>query len=163
MRMKAADTPRIYQTVAESKSAWLITWRYFRDEMRDQPETVVAIFDSRTRPDYVLRRVEQLYVNSLSLAQQLAYADDRNALRSFEQARFVYGEYRDEIWCGLSPTLYARKVENLRVEADQFGAETLAWDELDHESARRELRAKNRLETDERDPEPAQHDTAESD
>jgi hypothetical protein len=132
-------------------SAWVVTWTYFAYD--DAPEEFVCIFDTKTRPDYVLRRVEQQYVSTrLSMLRQLQYADDRDSLAIHEQAHFVLGTYKNEIWCGLHPTLYARKVENIRIIRDTLGKEHLVWDDPDHTAAREEIMAqlaKTPIETEE--------------
>lgn len=119
-------------------SAWVVTWKYFANDRI--PEQFVCLFDAKTRPDYVLRRVEQQYVNQrLPLGRQLAYADNRDSLAIHEQAQYALGAYKSEIWCGLHPTLYARRVENIRAIRDNFGKEHLLWDNENHHAARAEI------------------------
>lgn len=132
--MESIDGRLLY----ELTSAWVVTWKYFSHE--DAPEQFVCIFESKTRPDYILRRIEQHYVSErLSFARQLAYADERDSLQIHEQAHYVLGTYKNEIWCGLHPTLYARKVETIRAIRDTMGKEQLVWDDTDHSAARAEI------------------------
>jgi hypothetical protein len=75
--------------------------------------------------------VEQIYVNErYSLSERIAYAKNRKTnpypayFGTFKNADCAW-----EVYCGHNPYLYARLVDDLKVELDSNGKEMLIWKE----------------------------------
>lgn len=98
-------------------------------EVEDQ---VAAILNYRTSPERVRRFVELLYASRFySYSEKLLFAKDRK--RNPYPAEFgaVNGlPWQGQVTCGHNPWLFARLVENLRVEVDEQGEEQLVWGEV---------------------------------
>ena len=92
---------------------------------------------SRLSPPDVRAFVEQLFADSFcSFAERLSYLDRPRRWHFRADFETVYGHTTpNRIKCGDNPFLYARLVENLRVEIDPDGFERLLWDELPYDTA----------------------------
>ena len=112
--------------------AWLITWDWAGDHAA-VGDPVVAVLSARTGAEDVRRYVERRYVEkTASLPEKLSYARYNRPQAPPYAAEFDRLEgvrFRGRIQCGHNPWLYARLVDNLRVETDATGNEVLSWDE----------------------------------
>jgi hypothetical protein len=110
--------------------AWLITWEWIGNHAEVENK-VAAVLRWRLHPKIVREIVEALYANRYSLSERLAVAE-HNGRNNPYPAR--YGDingapWEARIYCGHNPHLYARLVDNLRVEIDENGEEKLNWKE----------------------------------
>ncbi|OGJ64490.1 hypothetical protein A3C37_01770 [Candidatus Peribacteria bacterium RIFCSPHIGHO2_02_FULL_53_20] len=106
--------------------AWLITWEWIGDHAA-MPEKVVAILSPHWSDEKVREYVEVLYSNlTYSFSERMSYAK-RKKDNPYPAKFDMYG---GRIHCGHNPSLYARKVENLRVSSNEDGSESLSWDEI---------------------------------
>jgi len=105
--------------------AWLIT------EAPGITEKVVAVVNYRRSSSYVGQLMEQLYVlKHHDPSSWLEYAKS-GATRCAARPAVVDGIHRgEELWCGSGDRYFwARKVDNLRAETDEYGREHLLWTE----------------------------------
>ena len=90
-------------------------------------DPIVAILNYRLSGKRVREIIELIYVNECSsLGERLAYA--KNKKDNPYPAQFE-GNFEGRITCGHNPFLYARLVDDLRVEVDENGEEKLKWKE----------------------------------
>jgi hypothetical protein len=116
--------------------AWLVTWEWDGEHARVD-DKIAAVLNPRLSGDSVRKIVELLYVNAgLSIVERLAYA--RSARNTAYPAEFVGWE--GQIVCGSNPFLYARRVEDVRVEVGEDGEGDLQWSEQSREQTERALR-----------------------
>ena len=108
--------------------AWLVTWESTGYQSKAE---IVAIINYRYPPIKIKDIIELLYINNrLTLSERLKYAKNRKNNpypAEFESIKGV--PWQGRITCGHNPWLYARIVDNLRIEIDTEGNETLKWDE----------------------------------
>jgi hypothetical protein len=123
------------------RSAWLVT----RHRIVDQPKwEVAAIFSPRLGGTRVREFVELIYLTSgyFTLSEQLSMAWPRHGRIPYA-ARF--GQTKDgapwggEVLCGDDPYLRARLVDDLKVERDADGKETVVWKDRPRPSFASEL------------------------
>ncbi len=112
--------------------AWLITWCWIGDHAAvDDP--VVAILSARTGAEEVRRYVGRRYIEECaSLREKLSYARYNHPQEPPYQAEYerVGGvRHQGKIHCGHNPWLYARLVDDLRVEMDAAGNDVPKWTE----------------------------------
>ena len=112
--------------------AWLITWDWSGDHAA-VGDPVVAVLSARTGAEEVRRYVERRYVEeTASLREMLSYArynrPQKPCPAEFERLEGV--RFQGRIRCGPNPWLYARLVDNLRVEIDATGNDVLSCDEI---------------------------------
>ena len=113
--------------------AWLVTWEWAGDHAAED-EPVVAVLSARTSPEEVRRYVERCYIEkTASLPEKLSYARYNRPQKlphpaEFERVRGV--RFQGRITCGHNPWLHARKVDDLRVEADANGNDVPKWTEI---------------------------------
>jgi hypothetical protein len=110
--------------------AWLITWQG-SGKLAEAQKSIVAIMNSRISGDRMLKIVEQIYVNErYSLSERIAYAKNRKNnpypayFGTFKNAHCSW-----EVYCGPNPYLYARLVDDLKVDLNSDGKEVLTWKE----------------------------------
>ena len=102
--------------------AWLITWEWIGDHAKVENK-IVAILNYRRSGEYVRKITELLYANNcFSLRERVAYA--RNKRNNPYPAQIYSGE---RIHCGHNPYLYARLVDDLCVNIDENGEESITW------------------------------------
>jgi hypothetical protein len=111
--------------------AWLVTWEWGVDDFHKYTDTdrVAAIINPRRSGESVRQLVELLYVSKFyTLSQRMDWARAGNS----DLARFgsLNGTRWDgQIFCGHNPpTLYARRVDDFRIERDA-GGEKAVWTE----------------------------------
>lgn len=107
-------------------SAWLVTWEPSADLDRD---AIAAVFSSRTGAENVRRMVELLYSYSEHCAIDKI---NRGTLPSYNPhpATFVSISgvpWQGQIQCGYNPFLFARLVDELRIECKADGVEQAIW------------------------------------
>lgn len=109
--------------------AWLVTWEWTGEHARVK-NPIAMILSSRVSGKRVREMVEQIYVNATYiLSERAAYAE-----KKFNPYPAYYGDiesidYLDVIYCGHNPYLHARRVDDLRVEIDRNGKESMSWKE----------------------------------
>ena len=112
--------------------AWLITWDWAGDHAALE-DPVVTVLSARTGAEEVRRYVERRYVEeTASLREKLSYARYNRPQKPYpaEFERLEGVRFQGRIYCGHCPWLYARLVDNLRVESDATGIDVLSWDEI---------------------------------
>ena len=112
-------------------NAWLITWEMVGDWIKIKNENkVAAILNYRLSGEKVREIVELLYVNSYSLSTRLAYAKNKKSIHHRAEFHTLgRAPWTSRITCGYQPCLYARLVDDLSVQVDENGDETLSWKE----------------------------------
>jgi len=109
--------------------SWLITWEAEGDWVKIENK-VAAILNYRLEGDSVREIVELLYVNRYSLSARLAYAKNKKNIPRPAQFYTLGGvPWTGRITCGYQPCLYARLVDDIRVQTDDNGEEVLTWKE----------------------------------
>jgi len=103
--------------------AWLVTWDWIGDHARvEQP--IVTFLNYRRTPEQVREIVELLYMNSkYSFSERLAYTKRK------KDNPYPGVIERWMITCGHNPSLHARLVNDLKIEVDSDGKETVTWNE----------------------------------
>jgi hypothetical protein len=108
-------------------SAWLVTWEWCGDHAAVS-EKVAEILDPRISAERVRQIVELLYHREASLSEKVAW---RLLKRSQPYtADFVDIEgvrWESQVMCGHNPSLFARLVDDLTIEADAQGRESATW------------------------------------
>src|SRR5690606_36421892 len=100
--------------------AWLVTWDK-ASEYVTVDDSIVSILHSRLSPRRVGDFIEQLYADfTYTPSEKLARL--RNKKLNLYQAQISDGGI---VICGDNPFLYARIVQNLRVDTDLNGNQTL--------------------------------------
>ena len=111
--------------------AWLVTWKWFGTHAAVE-NPIVSILSVRLSENTVRRHVEQLYADlTYEYSERLDVA--RSAKKNMYPAKFVQisgVRWRGQIECGHNPHLFARTVEDIRVEIGDDGAENLVWNEI---------------------------------
>ena len=110
--------------------AWLITWEWQGGHAKVK-DNIASILNYRLSSERVLEIVELLYANNkYDLSERLAYAKNKkNNPYPAEYHRIKLIRYMGRITCGHNPWLYARVVDNIRIEHNNDGREILKWDE----------------------------------
>jgi len=110
--------------------AWLVTWEWVGDHARMENK-IAAILNYRLSPERAGEIVELIYVNEqFTLSERIAYAKSKGNNPYPAQFDSIHGvPWTARIICGHNPFLYARLVDDLRVEIDKSGKETLNWKE----------------------------------
>lgn len=109
-------------------SAWLVTWESTSPLDRNK---IVAVFRPQLAAEKIRQIVEALYSSSVYTDREKI----RWALKSKENpypAEFdrINGvPWQGRIHCGHNPYLFARLVDELRVESREDGSEETVWDE----------------------------------
>ena len=93
--------------------AWLITWEWLEEK-----EEIAAILNYRTSPEKVREIVELLYVNEYLIEEEkIAYAKNKKNTPYPAEFERIRGErWLGRIFCGPNPFLYARMVDDLKIE-----------------------------------------------
>ena len=115
--------------------AWLITWEWDGDHAKvDKP--LVAVLNHRLGAERVKEFVERFYISSCSSpAEMMAYAANKeeNPYPAQFNSVNVKGlgtvQWANQIICGHNPYIFARKVDDLRVEGDDTGQGKPVWNE----------------------------------
>ncbi len=105
-------------------SAWLITWESVGDWVKVENK-IAAILNYRLSGKTAHEIVELLYVNTLDLSTRVAYAKNKKNIYHHAESHTL----GNRITCGYQPCLYARLVDDLHVQVDENGEETLNWKE----------------------------------
>lgn len=111
--------------------AWLITWEWVGDHA-EPDRKVVAALNPRWSGTRVREHVEILHASMCySIAEQIGHANNRRFNPYPAEFTRVHGvPWHGRIHCGHNPSLYARLVNDLRVERDESGAEYPVWSEV---------------------------------
>jgi hypothetical protein len=122
------------------RKAWLVTWDWAGDHAAvPEQEVVAAILRPQTSPKTVKELMERLYAaHEFSAADKLSaltynpYPAHFGSLTVNERlpsgaTRPLTAPFVGQIYCGHNPFLYARLVDNLRVD-NEVGI-GLSWDE----------------------------------
>ena len=108
--------------------AWIITWDNAQGTGDD---SVVMVLNGRMGTKRVRWYVEMMYIEKMSSdAEKYDSARPKKRRRiafPAEETRTINGEAH--IHCGHNPWLFARLVDDLRVEIDDDGVEMLKWKE----------------------------------
>ena len=108
--------------------AWIITWDNYQGTGDD---SVVMVLNGRMGIERVRWYVELMYIEKTSSdAEKYDYARPKKSRRTAfpaEVTRTIKGE--GHIHCGHNPWLFARLVDELRVETNDDGVEVLKWKE----------------------------------
>ena len=110
------------------KSAWLVTWQSM--PLLDS-EPVAAVLRPQLGAETVRRLVELLYASSeYSTAEKIRWAlrPDQNPYPA-EFSAINGVPWQGHIHCGHNPLLFARLVDELRVEPQPDGTEKTLWNE----------------------------------
>jgi hypothetical protein len=112
------------------QSAWLVTWRSFDDDSKQGQ--IAAILSPRLGGERVREFVELLYLAEYSTtSDKIAYmsgtAEDPYPA-TFGQT-LDYHPWHGQISCGHHPFLFARIVDDLKIEQDADGNERATWKE----------------------------------
>jgi hypothetical protein len=110
---------------------WLVTWHWGvgEDDKHTDKERVAAILNPRYSGERVRQFVELLYVNKVyTLSQRMDWAQRRKPyLARFGGVDGVVCDF--QIFCGHNPHLFARQVDDFRIEIDANGEEKPTWTE----------------------------------
>ncbi len=103
--------------------AWLVTWDWNGDYARvEQP--IVTFLNYCLAPERVREIVEPLYMNSkYSFSERLPWTKRK------KDNPYPGVIERWMITCGHNPWLHARLVNDLKIEIDSNGKETVTWNE----------------------------------
>ena len=105
---------------------WLVTWEWDGDHAA-RDNNIAAILNWRLSEEKVRQLVELIYANEqFTLSERLSYA--KNKHNTPYPAQFN-GMYSGQIVCGGNPFLYARLADDIKVDRDLDGIETLTWTE----------------------------------
>ena len=108
---------------------WVIRWTWIGDYAAVETPDVMVL-SARKSAEEVMRLVEFLYaVQSYSLAEQLDMARYNKPTPNPYPAEFV-GRWQGAISCGHNPSLEAFVAENIRLEVDGSGTETITYDRV---------------------------------
>ena len=110
--------------------AWLITWEWIGNHAKVE-NNIAAILNYRLGEDTVREIMERIYINNYtSLRERVAYAKNKRNHPYPAQSTKVDGvPWSGRMYCGRNPYLYARLVNDLHVDVDKNGEETLVWKE----------------------------------
>jgi len=109
--------------------AWLITWEVVGDWVKTENK-IAAILNYRLSGETVRKIVELLYINSCALSTRLSYAKNKKSSHYHAEFHTLDGvPWEGKITCGYQPCLFARLVDDLRVQINKNGEETLTWKE----------------------------------
>lgn len=113
------------------KRIWLITWEWCGNHV-NKKDKIVDIFHPNTSGEKMRQIVERLYVNTeLNLTEKLKYLySSKNTAYPAKFDTINKVPYQGKIFCGHNPYLYARLVENIKINTDKNGNEELIWDEI---------------------------------
>lgn len=108
----------------KGKRAWLITWQWYMPRDKREPR-VVCILDSRYKEDRICSISQALFIQGepLTLGEMIYHGQPYRKLTG------CWRTTPEGICFGYKPYLYARIVDNLRVESDQNGKDILKWTE----------------------------------
>jgi len=110
-------------------AAWLITWEWVGDWAKVENK-IAAILSHRLSGETVREIVELLYINSCELNVRVSYAKNKKNIPYHAQFHTLNGvPWTGRITCGYQPCLYARLVDDLRVQIDENGKQMLTWKE----------------------------------
>jgi hypothetical protein len=123
--------PKISKT-KKGISAWLVTWENSGSQL--SVPLIAAIFNSRWSSERVRQIVEVLYINSsYSLSERIRYAKDKssNPYPAEFNKRQAGVPFSGHIICGHNPYLFARLVDNLVYDGDEFedNERLVTWDD----------------------------------
>ena len=111
-------------------AAWLVTWEWAGDHAKvDEP--VVAVLNYRLGSARVRDFVERLYV-ALKYDVEEKIALGKQPTSNSYPAQFMTAggvDWEGQIQCGHNPYLFARLVDNLRVERCENRRERVRWNE----------------------------------
>jgi hypothetical protein len=109
---------------------WLITWEWAGGHAKVK-KPIVSIMNSRISGWRMREIVEQIYVNErYSLSERAAYAKNKkNNPYPAYFGTFRGAECLWEVYCGHNPYLHARIVNDLKVEEDRSGKQTISYKE----------------------------------
>lgn len=98
--------------------AWLVTWEWAGDHAKVK-NPIAAILNPRLSPARVREIVELIFVNeSYSFSERVSYANNKKFnVYPAEYDTFKGANYLNRIYCGRNPHLFARQVDDIRVEA----------------------------------------------
>ena len=112
-------------------STWLITYEAQSDRYKKLDNKILAILKYQKSVDQIEDIVCQLYVsNVLSPVEQLGYLKYRQQEGLPYKTILKYKGKKTNVRIGHNPTIYARKVKNLRYVVNKKGEEKLLWDEF---------------------------------
>jgi hypothetical protein len=129
-----------FKKMTRPRKAWLITWESLRQNSlaRLKRSRIVCILDSRLPYRSIKQIVPALYCSEkrLVLSEKIVFGTCRDVqkrfmMKGFNDKRLTYGD---------NPCLYARKVDNLYVEARRF-TQILRWTELPRDEVPRRARS----------------------
>lgn len=108
------------------KSAWLVTWEWIGNhERKNESGKIASILNYRHTPEKVKKHIEQLYIDSEYLLEDMFACAKRMKNNPYPPT-----SEGGKITCGHNPYLLARKVQNLKLEKDADGNNELIWDEI---------------------------------
>ena len=108
--------------------AWLVTWDGVDDARVCGEERIAAIISCRSSAKRVNELVELLYVNTeFTLDERLLYARNRSTPYRAEFVPVAGVPWEGQIICGHNPHLFARLVDDLRL--DPGAPAGLSWAE----------------------------------
>ena len=110
--------------------AWVVTWEGPGKHAKAS-EQFVAVLGYRLTGERVREYVELLHATLLyKPSEMIAYTRNKKDNPYPATFGFINGvPWTGQIICGHNPYLFARKVDNLRIETDDSGCEKPVWDE----------------------------------
>lgn len=111
-------------------TAWLVRWEHVGEHARP-PRKFVAAFSSRWSSERVKEQVELLYAQlTFSISDQLLFAKSKSFNPYPCRLTCPQGiPFSNYLACGHNPFLYARLVDNLRMEGEYGDEGSLRWDD----------------------------------
>jgi hypothetical protein len=112
--------------------AWLVTWDWTGDYAKVN-NPIIAVLSSRRSAKSVLELVEFVYTSRhFTWNERLEFARNKKAYLSLYLSGFVNGTttpWGGSLMFGRNPFIYARVVDDIKVQKDENGKEELIWNE----------------------------------
>ncbi len=119
-----------HRGIESMNGVWVVTWEG-PGKHAEASERFVAVLGCRLGGERVREYVELLYASLLyKPSEMIAFAGNKK--KNPYPATFGVNNgvpWAGQIICGHNPYLFARKVDNLRIETDDSGFEQPVWDE----------------------------------
>jgi hypothetical protein len=112
-------------------SAWLVTWEAMGDHaLAYIEEEIEAILNPRFSAKRVAEIVQFLYIQkTYTVWERLLFVKNKSNAPAIQYGSANGIVWRGRINCGDNPCLFARKVDNLRIEVSKDGETHPVWTE----------------------------------